>query len=282
MLAKVRTFFLTRGIIEADPFLLSPYAPVIDVHIDPMQVTDGHESYYLHTSPEFGLKRLIARTGLDLYYLGHVFRSKELSRRHCPEFTMVEWYKNNTTEEDFFEEVREFLSLFIPKLPFAIYDYEELYTPWSQEFSIVKKDHPTWDSSTIKDYIFSEKIQPHLGKNEISIVTNFLEEEAALAKVENGKARRYEFFYQGLELGNGYHELTDTVTHIERMELNNQKRSAMGKSVLPIDPLFIKDLATYPLSEKAYGIAIGFDRLLMLYKKRTSLQEILPLPWPAP
>ncbi len=279
-LGEVRTFFAKRGVVEADPFLLSPFAPVIDVHIDPMKVVDGHgREYYLHTSPEFGLKRLVGRTGLDLYALGHVFRSKELGSRHCPEFTMVEWYRSQSSEASFIEEVLDFLSLFIPRLPYKIYDYQELPIHDTRE---VAKEYPHWDISCLKDYLFSLNVQPSLGHGEISILTHFPEEEAALAKMENGSARRYEFFYKGLELGNGYHELTDPKIHEKRFLENNERRRLMGKETLPIDPLLLQDLESHPLSEDAYGIAIGFDRLLMLSQGATSLHDVLPLPWQEP
>jgi lysyl-tRNA synthetase class 2 len=82
-----------------------------------------------------------------------------------------------------------------------------------------------------------------------------------------------------MELGNGYHELTDSTTHRHRFEENNAKRKAMGKETLPLDPLFLSDLTNFPLSENAYGIALGFDRLLMLSQETHSLHNILPLPW---
>lgn len=276
---EVRLFFDSLGVLEADPFLLSPYAPVIDVHIDPIKVVDQGREYFLHTSPEFGLKRLIAKSGLDLYFLGHVFRSKELSPRHCPEFTMIEWYRLNSDENSFIKEVIDLLAIFIPRLPYKIYHYSDLLAPHLPSFETVQKEHPTWDISCIKDYLFSFHVQPQLGLNEISIVTSFPEEDAALAKLSNGVARRYEFFYKGLELGNGYHELTDPKIHLQRFEENNVRRAAMGKDPLPIDPHFINDLTLTPLPENAYGIAIGFDRLLMLHEEATSLHDILPLPW---
>jgi lysyl-tRNA synthetase class 2 len=277
--AEVRSFFNTLGVVEADPFALSAFAPVIDVHIDPIKVVDQGKEYFLHTSPEFGLKRLIAKSELDLYFLGHVFRSKELSQRHCPEFTMVEWYRLNSNEILFIEEVMNFLTLFIPRLPYKIYHYSDLLMPHLHLFDEVQKEHPNWDISCIKDYIFSFHVQPFLGANEISIVTSFPEEDAALAKLSNGIASRYEFFYQSLELGNGYHELTDPKIHQDRFEENNKRRIAMGKDPLPIDHHFIQDITDFPLKENTYGIAIGFDRLLMIHQGANSLHDILPLPW---
>lgn len=272
-----------RGVIEADPPLLSPYAPVIDVHIDPMKVDDA---FYLQTSPEFGLKRLLGQTELDLYFLGHVFRKAEKSHKHRPEFTMVEWYRREIEEMAFHQEVLDLLSLFIAVNSFTLYSFQELmekYVLPSYPLALqsCKDEHPTWDSATIKDYLFSHYVQPHLGNSEISIITHFPLDDAQLAKTEIIQgievARRFEYYYEGLELANGYHELTSREEHQRRFEENNCRRKVSGKDALPIDIHFLNSLDNAPFPETTYGIAVGFDRLLMLHTESSDIASITPL-----
>ncbi len=268
---KVRNFFESRGSTEVDPPALSRFAP-IDTFIDPFVTTSGK---FLHTSPEYAMKRLLSEGSKDIYFLGHVFRKEEFGSRHNSEFTMCEWYKTNTTENEFLEEVLSFFSIFLGNLPHEILSYDEAY------YNYAKPSHVNmqgWSEEEKRHYIWATSVEPNFGKNKIHIITNFPKEDAALAKTQivNGKevAKRYEFFYQGIELGNGFYELEDPEEQISRFEEANRKRSANGKDILPIDHFFLDALKT-GLPKETFGVACGFDRLLMLNQKKSSLKEIL-------
>ena len=269
---KVRTFFDKRGYLEVDPPALSPFASV-DTYIDLFETQDGQ---FLHSSPEYAMKRLLSNGSGNIYFLGHVFRKEESGSRHSPEFTMVEWYKTETEENLFLQEVHEFLTLFLGPLPMETLTYDDAYYRFAKPCG----HQPTWSTEEKRHYIWATFIEPHLGKDCITIITHFPKEDAALAttSIVNGKevAKRYEYYFKGIELANGFSELTDPVEQKNRFLEANQKRLLGGKKALPIDPLFLEALEK-GLPKNTYGIAAGFDRLLMLALKLTRLSDVLPL-----
>ncbi len=268
---KVRSFFDQRGSIEVDPPFLSSFAP-IDAYIDPFETKDGR---FLHTSPEYAMKRLLAHGSGDIYFLGHVFRKEECGSRHNPEFTMCEWYKTNTEETFFLNEVLEFISLFLGPLPLETLTYEEAYFRFAKPCNI---NTVSWREEEKRHYIWATSVEPNLGKGKITVITNFPKEDAALAttSIVNGKelAKRYEYYFEGIELGNGFCELTDPVEQKNRFIEANRKRVLQSKPDLPIDTFFLAALEK-GLPQNTYGIAMGFDRLLMLALKKENLKEVL-------
>jgi lysyl-tRNA synthetase class 2 len=292
MLRKVRIFFDSRGFTEVDCPLLSCYAPN-DPHIDLFEVPLSHKNKrYLHSSPEYGMKRLLA-TGIgNIYQLGHVYRKGEEGRLHNPEFTLLEWYRQNISFTDFIEEACLLFREFLGPLPLCILTYREAFyahthldykeaTPQqltemakSRNLDLNLQDDPI-------NIIWGCIIEPHLGKENLSLIIDYPPSQAALAKItkKNSEevAERFEFYHQGIELGNGYHELTDANEQKKRFEKANRDRIALGKAPLPIDTNLLAAL------EKGlpdcYGIAIGFDRLMMLRHKASHIASILPFPW---
>lgn len=273
-LKKVRAFFDERQYIEVDVPLLSPYAD-IDTFIDPLEVQGRG---YLHTSPEYAMKEILARDRQDIYFLGHVFRSEEKGKLHNEEFTMIEWYKTNTTEALFFDEVLSLLRMFLGDLPVELIEYDTALSTFQKP---IDRDTSDWTEEEIRHYIWGFFVEPHLGDNKITIVENFRKEDAALAKVEtiNGRevAKRFEFFYKGIELANGFFELSDPKEQKKRFIETNHKRTALGKKNFSINPHLISALER-GLPPNTFGMAAGFDRLLMLHKKELNIQNILPLP----
>jgi elongation factor P--(R)-beta-lysine ligase len=294
MLAKVRHFFDTRGFFEVDCPALSPYSP-LDLHIDVMTVLlkDGKRGY-LHTSPEYGMKRLLSQGSGDIYQLSHVFRDGDEGRLHNPEFTMVEWYRENFSFEAFLKESVDFLYLFLGPLPIQLFTYREALRTFAQidyvsaslpllletlhHNEISLSEETEWDRDSLLNLFMNFCVEPHLGDNQLTIITDFPASQAALSKTywkeEEEVAERFEIYYQGIELANGYHELTDPQEQRKRFLKTNQQRQERGKSPLPIDELFLQAL------EKGlpdcYGIAVGFDRLMMLRHQVDTLTAILP------
>ena len=273
-LKAVRTFFDDKGVLEVDTPLLSPYAP-IDAHIDLFETEGG----YLHSSPEYGMKKLLAEGSGDIYQLGHVFRKEEEGPLHAAEFTMIEWYRVETSLKTFLQENIDLFSLFLPHVPHEILSYDAAfkeavgipYTEPPEALMARGKElgFDLHDPSDVINLLWGCVVEPTLGQGTLTIVTPYPEKQAALAQVSNGTAERFEFYYQGIELGNGYHELTDPIEQQGRLDQANQERIALGKASLPYDPTFIKAL------EKGlpdcYGIAWGFDRLLMLKENRSNI-----------
>lgn len=253
--------------MEVDTPMLSQYAPV-DAHIDLFEVEGG----YLHSSPEYGMKKLLAAGSGDIYQLGHVFRKDEVGALHAPEFTMIEWYRVETTQEAFLQENIELLELFLGRQvcvqkPYA-HAFEEAVglplTAFPEELMERGKalGFELHDKKDVINLLWGCVVEPTF--QELTIVTDFPEDQAALAQVQGGVAERFEIYFKGIELGNGYHELTDPVEQKNRLIAANQERIALGKAPLPYDPELLHAL------EKGlpdcYGIALGFDRLLMLKK----------------
>ncbi len=272
---KVRSFFDERGYLEVDSPALATGCP-IDVYIDPLSTHDGR---YLHTSPECAMKRLLTEGVGDIYFLGHVFRKEECGSLHNSEFTMAEWYKTKTTEKIFIDEVLEFLSLFLGPLPVQRLSYEEALGRFGKEPNIPMMG---WNEDEKRHYTWATAVEPSLGNDCITVIHDFLPSDAALAKLHrvNGhlRAARFEFYYKGIELANGFAELSDPEEQEKRFIESNEKRRSLGKKELPIDYLFLSALKKgFP--ENTYGMAAGFDRLLMLHYKKENLRQILPFHW---
>lgn len=274
MLAKARAFFEERNVLEVDTPALSPESSV-DAHIDVMTV-DGMG--YLHTSPEYRMKRLIADGIGDIYQMGHVYRHEELGPLHNPEFTMVEWYRMGAEYKNFIEETLTFIRLFLGDLPTTYITYKEALETYST--GPVSKYHPeadSWDIDTQLQLLMTFEVEPHLGKNCLCVLDRFPASQAALSQIKDGVAERFEIYYNGIELANGYHELTDPIEQRKRLLDANQKRLALGKKTLPMDELFIQALERG--LPDCCGVAVGFDRLLMLQLNKSTIADILPFPW---
>lgn len=273
-LKAVRTFFEERKVLEVDTPLLSSSAP-IDVHIDLFEVLlSDNRKGYLHSSPEYGMKKLLSEGIGDIYQLGHVFRKDETGRLHRPEFTMIEWYRSGATFTSFLEENLALLALFLGNQPYEVLTYREAFElhlgiSWDAPAEALlekAKDLTIHDPSDLPNILWGCLIEPKLGAQKVTVITHYPKEQAALAKttVVDGEevAERFEFYFNGIELGNGYHELSDPIEQKKRLIAANASRVALGKASLPLDSEFIKAL------EKGlpdcYGVALGFDRLLML------------------
>lgn len=268
MFSKARHFFQEREILEVDVPLLTQKAP-IDAHIDLISASCMGKKCYLQSSPEYPMKRLIAEGMGDIYQLSHVFREGELGVRHNPEFTMVEWYRIGFSFQEMIEETIAFLQLFLPKV-------EAEYLSYDEAFNLYAKS-PLQDP----DYQMAFEIEPQLGIGKFTVLLDFPAESAALAQVVEKKgqlvAERFEIFYQGIELANGYHELTDPHEQKKRLEEANKKREALKKECYPLDTNLIEALQK-GLPDMC-GVACGFDRLMMLKHEVSHIEEVLSYAW---
>lgn len=296
MLAQVRAFFAKRHVLEVDTPILSHHAP-IDTHIEVMTIQFGNgERGYLHTSPEYAIKRLLADHPIDVYQLCHVFREGEASDRHNPEFTMLEWYRIGLSLEQLIDETLHLIELFLGKVKPIFLSYRDLFLQFLQidPFQTTPEDlrqkaislaislpdsSSSWDLDTWLHYYMGLFIEPRLSG--LYVIDAFPATQAALARLrlENTTwvADRFEIFYNGIELANGFHELTDPIEQKRRLEKSNFERQLVGKDPLPIDHYLLSAL------EKGLpdccGVAAGFDRLLMLRQNSSSIKEVVPFSW---
>lgn len=295
MLQKARAFFAEKNILEVDCPALSQSAPV-DLHIEVMRV--GQRGY-LHTSPEYGMKRLLALGIGDIYQLSHVFREGEIGLLHNPEFTMAEWYRIGFSFEQMLEETCDFIRLFLGDLPVVQMTYRELLRQFlgidyvvamPQELIACAKTHgldvPSgafeWDKDTLLQWLIGFLIEPNLGRDHLFVLTQFPASQAALSRtqrLEDGEevAYRFEVYVQGMELANGYKELTDATEQRTRLERTNEERERAGKVRLKIDENLLEALRCG--IPECCGVAVGFDRLMLLRLKEQDLKTILPFSW---
>ncbi len=276
MLAQARAFFSKRNILEVDCPILCGAAP-IDLHIEIMSTSSNR---YLHSSPEYGMKRLLAQGIGDIYQLCHVFREGEVGRLHNPEFTMAEWYRHAFSFEQLIEETLDFIRLFLGPLPAERLSHKQALETYAQNAPL-PAEASGWDFDTLSAYLMAFVVEPQLGKDTLTVITHFPASQAALAQTTtiDGEtvAERFEIYYQGTELANGYHELTDAKEQRTRLHMANALRAAHNKSTLPIDEHFLDALNTG--LPDCCGVAVGFDRLMLLRHKAESLSEILPFHW---
>lgn len=303
LLQSLRHFFDARGMIEVQTPILSQDI-VVDRHLDPLvvEVKDfpprhgTSHTWYLQTSPEQNMKRLLA-SGLEaIYQIGPVFRSGEYGPFHNPEFTMVEWYRVGEDFDggiSFLEELTmHLLATAKPmRATFAEVFYKHIGID-ALEASMdaladaaMARGHVqdrTWseDRDDWINLLFSHDVQPQLGHGLPLVVTHFPATQAALARLADEDARtaeRYEIFYRGVELANGYHELLDPSILRARNAIANAQRKQDGKSPLPSESRLLDAMESG--LPACCGCALGFDRVVMLATESRSLRDVLCFPW---
>ena len=297
MLQRARQFFSHRHVMEVDCPILSELASV-DVHIDLIEVRPKNSpKRYLHTSPEYGMKRLLSRGIGDIYQISHVFRDGEHGSKHNPEFMMAEWYRIGMSFEDLMQETIDFISLFLGDLSWNKVTYKDAFlqfcgfdpfqadvaelTAYLQKIITPQPVDPKASKDDLLNQILALEIEPHLGRQGLTVFAYYPPEQAALAqtKVVDGVevAERFEIYYQGMELCNGYFELIDPAEQEERFFEANDQREKIGKEKLPIDKRFLA--ALWEGLPGCSGVAVGFDRLMMLRHHAKHIADVIPFSW---
>ena len=269
MLTQARLFFSERGITEVDCPILSSKASV-DAHID--LIYSESSQVYLHSSPEYGMKKLLAQGSGDIYQLSHVFRKGEMGKKHRPEFMMAEWYRCGFTYDQMIEETCSFIQLFVGMLPIQSLSYKEAFKKYANVDITTKSDEEL-------NEILGLHVEPQLGNECLTVITNYPASQCALAKTAHvdGErvAKRFEVYCRGLELANGYDELTDSAEQKRRFHEANKQRKQLGKQALPIDDEFLSILDSVP---DCCGVAVGFDRLMMLRHNTEDIADVIFYP----
>ncbi|MCS7237337.1 MAG: EF-P lysine aminoacylase EpmA [Thermoguttaceae bacterium] len=332
LLGAVRAFFWQRGFLEVETPLLSADT-IVDRHIDPLAVpipppsvkrstpkaaleneaaTVNHDSpawvagwdrdqfvrqMWLQTSPEFGMKRLLAAGASAIFQITKAFRWAERGPLHNPEFTMVEWYRVGDGLEAGMGLLAELAQVVLTTAPAEFVRYKEVFELYTgvdplrasgsqlatvaDLHGVPTPDIPYEDTDSWRELLFAELVQPHLGWQRPTIVYDFPATQGGLAKIRSDDppvAERYELFIRGIELANGYHELSDAGELRRRFEENNRWRVRDGKLSLPQESWLAQALeeAGFP---DCCGCALGFDRLVMLAVGATSIDEVIPFPF---
>ncbi len=300
LLQQIRTFFAERGVLEVDTPALSQ-AAATDPHLCSFTTTfvgPGAAQglpLYLMTSPEFHMKRLLCAGSGCIYQIGKSFRNEESSRYHNPEFTMLEWYRVGFNEHDLMAEMAQLLQLVL-----------QCPEPLKQSYQAVFSEHLGLDPLTasvkqlqqlcqqyglgdvaatettiapLQQMLFSMVVEPRIAQTAPLMVYDFPANQAALARINPQDPRvasRFEVYFKGIELANGFYELADPQEQLARFEHDNQQRQALGYAPAPIDRRLLAALA-HGLPDCA-GVALGIDRLLMLALGLDHIEQITAFP----
>jgi lysyl-tRNA synthetase class 2 len=294
LLTACRAFFAARAVLEVETPILSSGA-VTDIHLASMSTRIGGFAprYYLQTSPEYAMKRLLAAGVGDCYQICKVFRDGEAGRHHNPEFTLLEWYRLGFDHHALMDEVE---ALLVPLLgphyarPARRIRYQDLLLEslgidaWTEPLPRLRQlaveraqaDLPDADRDTLLDVLMGVVIGPTLGHDALTFVTDYPASQAALARLLPGsppQAARFEAYARGLELCNGFHELADAAEQRRRFENDLAERARRGLPAMPIDERFIAALHV-GLPDCA-GVAVGLDRVLMVASGATDIGAVL-------
>ena len=293
-LAIVRQFFAQRQVLEVETPLLCQHA-VTDPHMPVMQADNpvgGDAPYYLQSSPEYAMKRLLAAGSGPIYQLCKAFRGGEQSSRHNSEFTMLEWYRPGFDHFQLMAEISDLLMAVLQTPAAKQLSYREVFethlsiNPHQASLAelekLARKHIDIQMQSENRDdwlnLLIAEVIEPKLGFEQPEFIYDYPASQAALAKVSVNKhgdavAQRFELYINGMELANGYFELTDSVEQKKRFQQEQQLREQLGQPIMASDELLLAALE-HGLPECA-GVALGFDRLMMLAMKESAIKNVL-------
>lgn len=281
ILHAIRSFFHERGFVEVEtPVRLR--APALELHIDAEPSGDR----WLRTSPELHMKRLLAQGLGKIFQMGPCFRRGERGDRHHPEYTMLEWYRADADCTDILADTKALVAQVATVVAGGTsirYGRQaiELLPRWERiTVSEAFQQFAGWDPAAAWDEErFSrdlvDKVEPRLPRDVPVVLADYPAEAAALARRKPGNPRlaeRWELYVGGLELANAYTELTDPAEQRARFEQCAGERRALGKDVYPIDEDFLAALADMP---PAGGIALGVDRLVMLFASAATLDDVI-------
>jgi len=294
---EIRAFFNEIDVIEVTTALLSQ-AAVTDPGIESFTVTVSEkEVRYLRTSPEFSLKRLLGAGTPDVFELGPVFRNGERGSLHNPEFTLLEWYRQGVVMQGLIDEVVTLIQRIrdgkFSQFRVHQHRYYALFDSVTgcnvrgycaaelKRLAVDLTQPPNIDMDTDQwlDFLFSTLIQPSFDSDTIHVVTHYPASQAALAKIDPDApdtALRFEVFVGAVELANGFEELNNAAEQAERFARDNVLRDVRGQKQMPVDRRFIQTLDQLPACS---GVALGFDRLLMLADDLPSISKALLVGW---
>ena len=298
MFAAIRRHFAAAGVLEVETPLLGQAAGT-DPALEPLRIrytgpgAAAGRTLFLQTSPEFAMKRLLAAGSGPIYQVCKAFRDGEAGPLHNPEFSLLEWYRPGWDAAALIDEVAAVTRLVLerPELPIERRSYAEVFCqatgldPFRAEAGELARcadgyglspDLDGLDRDAWLDLLWSHRVQPGLGADALCFVTDYPASQASLARLnpDGVTAARFELFHRGVELANGFHELTDAAEQGARFEADNCRRRARGQAPVAVDRRLLEAMEAGGLPDCA-GVALGLDRLLMLRLERTSLDQVL-------
>lgn len=296
MLRAAREYFTATRALEVDTPTISS-AAVTDVHLASVAATAIARSTFLHTSPEYAMKRLLAAGCGDIWQICKVYRDGESGRSHNPEFTLIEWYRLGMDHHALMSDVERLIGAMLP--PSRAFDRSERLTyreavhlhagidPFDDPLAVLIA---RLESSGIEvpgdvkndrdgclDLIMGVLVGPQLGHDRLTFIYDYPASQAALAQIRGPVASRFEAYMDGLELCNGFHELANATEQRARFERDLAERAKRGLPAMPIDERFLAAL-DHGLPECS-GVALGFDRLVMCATGAKHIDAVLAFPF---
>ena len=292
--AQIRKFFASRNVLEVETPIMQASA-VTDPNIESISVSHLGSEFYLHTSPEYSMKRMLACYKRDIYQLCKVFRAGESGKYHHFEFTMLEWYRVGWGYQKLMQEVKEllkFLSKDKIKLGETVFiSYQDIFIKYC-EIDLLQANQSDYiracqfadislsvelSNQECQELLLDQAIALQLPKDQLTFIYDFPMQQAALAKInQNGMAERFEVYFGAIELANGFQELTDADELLKRFKVDNIKRQQNNKSQIDIDKKFLAALHAGLIESS--GVALGIDRLLMLLLGEYEIKKVLAFP----
>lgn len=298
--AQIRGFFADAGVLEVETPLASRAGlpdPALESWRSAWTGPEGERPLWLHTSPEFPMKRLLAAGSGPIYQICKVFRDGERGRRHHPEFSLLEWYRPGWGSERLIAEVADLVRLALnqPGRPVEILSYRQLFRdrlaidPFLATLAeldacargqgIAGVEHLNLDRDGWLDLLLTHRLETGLGRGRLTFICDYPPSQAALARLRPGPepvAERFELYLEGVELANGFAELTDAAEQRRRFEQDQAGRRELGLPVPPLDEAFLAALAAG--MPETSGVALGLDRLLMAITGTRHIDEVLAFP----
>ncbi|WP_088330102.1 elongation factor P--(R)-beta-lysine ligase [Lacimicrobium sp. SS2-24] len=297
LLAKIRQFFAHRDVLEVETPCLS-HGTVTDQHLHSFTTVLSHPGsadatpLYLQTSPEYAMKRLLAAGSGPIYQICKAFRDEESGRFHNPEFTMLEWYRPGFDHHQLMQELDELMQQLCGCGPAEKLTYQQAFShqlkvdPLTADIEqlrqlAIERGHATLvrheqDKDTLLQLLFCEVVEPAIGQTTPCFIYDFPASQAALARLSDKDPRvaeRFELYYKGIELANGFHELQDAKEQQRRFEQDNHKRCLNNRPQKPVDRHLLAALQ-YGLPDCA-GVAVGVDRLVMLALNHSRIDDVI-------
>lgn len=303
MTRRIRAYFAAADVLEVDTPALS-HSAVSDVQIESFAIASSNTSprpLYLHTSPEFAMKRLLAAGYPDVFSICRVFRDGEVGRRHQPEFTMLEWYRLGMGLGDIINDTARLIGAALgeraPAREPLVVDYREalleacdidaLEADVSELAAAANVDHELRSAIGEErddwlDLLVATRVIPAFAGDRLTVLRHYPASQAALARRcpdDERIADRFEVFLGSTELANGYVELTDAVEQAARIATDNAIRQRRGRAVRPIDTDLLEALG-HGLPPCA-GVALGLERLQMVHDRTDDIRNVITFAYDA-
>lgn len=297
VISQIRAFFNEKNVLEVETPSLSA-ATVTDVHLHCFEtlfhspIEPDAIRLYMQTSPEYAMKRLLCHGSGAIFQICKAFRNEEAGQFHNPEFTMLEWYQPNYSDVDLMNEIDALLNVVLGTSRSDRISYKDAFlrhlnidpltctlaqlVALCEQLGYHEIVENEQNRETLLQLLFSQHVEPEIGQQEPCFVFDFPASQAALARIKpenHSVASRFELYFRGIELANGFHELSDPAEQRARFEQDNRLRESMGLKAMPIDSRLLAGLANG--LPDCSGVALGVDRLIMLASGKENIADVM-------